>query len=77
MAKDSKYGDIDVPGIPDDEPIFIIRAKDKSAPQAIMQYAETAITNGSPSSHAAECRLVAGGMREWQQRNPDLVKAGD
>lgn len=77
MAQDSKYGFIDVPGIPDDEPIFIIRAQDKSAPQVINQYAETAIVNGSPSSHAAECRLVSANMREWQAAHPEVVKAGD
>lgn len=77
MAKDRKYGFIDIPGIPDDEPIFIIRAKDKSAPQAVEQYANTAIVNGSPAEHGAAARQVASNMREWQQENPDKVKAGD
>lgn len=77
MARDAKYGDIDVPGIPDDEPIFIIRAKDRSAPQAIMQYAETSIINGSPSEHAASCRQIAGDFRSWQEENQDVVKPGD
>lgn len=77
MAQDKKYGFIDIPGIPDSEPIFIIRAKDKSAPQSVEQYANTAIINGSPAEHGAAARQVAAEMRQWQDDNPDLVKAGD
>lgn len=77
MAIDSKYGDIDIPGIPDDEPVFVIRAKDSCAPQAIMQYAELSIVNGSPSEHAAACRRVAIDFRDWQAENQDKVKAPD
>lgn len=77
MAIDKKYGNISVPGIPDDEPIFILRAQDKAAPQTINQYAENAIRNGSDSQHAAGARIVSGDFRKWQEDNPDKVKAAD
>lgn len=77
MAQDSKYGKIDIEGIPDDEPIFILRAQDKAAPQTINQYAENAIRAGSPTEHAAAARRVSSTMREWQQENEEKVKAGD
>lgn len=77
MAFDKKYGSVDIDGIPDDEPIFIIRAQDKSAPQVVTQYADTAIVNGSPSEHAAAARQVAEEMRDWQRDNESKVKAGD
>ncbi len=77
MAKDTKYGDVSIPGIPDDEPVFIMRAKDSCAPQAINQYAELAIVAGSPSEFAAACRRVATQFREWQGENQDKVKTPD
>jgi hypothetical protein len=40
MAIDKKYGTISVPGIPDDEPIFILRAKDSLAVPAITNYSK-------------------------------------
>ena len=39
MAHDLKYGKVDIAGIPDDEPVFIIRAKDRAAAPAIREYA--------------------------------------
>lgn len=77
MAQDRKYGQVEVPGIPDDEPIFILRAQDKSTPQVINQYADTSLTNGSPSEHAAAARRIATDMRDWQASHPDRVKAAD
>lgn len=38
MALDSKYGQVTVPGIPDDEPIFILRAQDATAISTIEDY---------------------------------------
>jgi hypothetical protein len=38
VAKELKYGNISVPGIPDDEPIFILRAKDALALSTILHY---------------------------------------
>ncbi len=40
MAKDAKYGDVQVLGIPDGEPIFILRARDAFAGVVLAQYRE-------------------------------------
>lgn len=39
MAREEKYGNIDIPGIPDDEPIFVFRAQDVFAPVILGHYA--------------------------------------
>lgn len=39
MAIDSKYGKISIPGIPDNEPVFVLRAKDSLAARGVEAYA--------------------------------------
>lgn len=77
MAIDAKYGDIDIEGIPDDEPVFVIRAQDAVAVQTINQYADNATRNGSPSEHHSSARRQAARFKEWQDANPDKVKTPD
>ena len=38
MAYDNKYGEIEVPGVPDNEPIFILRAQDILAIHMLQVY---------------------------------------
>lgn len=38
MAIDTKYGKVAVPGIPDNEPVFILRAQDLLALPTILHY---------------------------------------
>lgn len=38
MAREAKYGNLTIPGIPDDEPVFIFRAQDQLAPVALEAY---------------------------------------
>lgn len=38
MAIDLKYGEIDIPGVPDDMPVFILLAKDVTALSTIERY---------------------------------------
>lgn len=77
MAIDSKYGQVSIPGIPDDEPIFVLRGQDLATPQTINNYADNAIGNGSPPEHAESARRRSSEIREWQQENADQVKAAD
>ena len=77
MARDAKYGDVDIPGIPDDEPVFILRGQDKCTPQVVRQYAESAQRSGSPTEHHASARRQADAIDEWQKENPDKVKSPD
>lgn len=38
MAKDNKYGNVQIEGIPDDEPVFVLRAQDKFALPTLFRY---------------------------------------
>ena len=38
MAIDLKYGYLEIPGIADDEPVFVLRAQDDLATQTIEDY---------------------------------------
>lgn len=70
--------------IPEDEPIFIIRAQDVVAPDAIMDYAELArVRHGATQEFY---NLVAATHTElsvwrqfvgWQEEHPDKVKIPD
>ncbi len=40
MAKDAKYGQLEIPGIPADEPVFVLRAQDAFAGAMIRSYRE-------------------------------------
>jgi hypothetical protein len=75
MAKCGKYGDVKVPGIPDDEPIFIVRAQDIFAPVVVRAYALAfeAVTPGMAGrNHAANLREFADRMAAWPKRKlPD------
>lgn len=42
MARDKKYGQIDIPGLPEDEPVFILRARDDLALHTITRYRNSA-----------------------------------
>ncbi len=48
MAVSGKYGKIDIPGIEEDEPVFILRAQDKIASAAIEMYRSLAVSHGAP-----------------------------
>ncbi|MCF8062062.1 MAG: hypothetical protein K9M82_06060 [Deltaproteobacteria bacterium] len=48
MAISGKYGKIDIPNIDQDEPVFILRAKDKLAVPAMRIYRELAESHLSP-----------------------------
>lgn len=77
VARDAKYGFLKIDGIPDDEPVFIIRAKDACAPQTIRQYAENAARSGSPAEHHSSARRQADAIQSWQTENEDKVKTPD
>ncbi len=58
------------------EPIFVIRAKDRLAPQALLEYAQLMMKSGN----AAAAEEIFDFIKEviaWQNENPDLVKEPD
>jgi len=48
MALSTKYGEVDIPGIPEDEPVFILRAQDTLATSTIEMYRALAASHGAP-----------------------------
>lgn len=59
MAVSGKYGTLHVPNVGDDEPVFILRGKDKLAVAAMQMYQALARSHASP---------VAEGMEDEIQR---------
>lgn len=79
MAKDvtGKYLIVDVQKadgtwIPDDEPVFILRAQDILAPIAVAYYADLYEAATGDFHHASEIRAFAQVMTTWSPRKlPD------
>lgn len=59
--------------IPDDEPIFILRAKDMLAPHVIQYYQNLCATN----EHKAAIDSRIHDFNQFQRDNPDRVKMPD
>ena len=59
--------------IPDDEPVFVLRAKDDLAVQTLEYYQE--FTETDPFASEVDKCLKA--FQEWQAANPDKVKEPD
>lgn len=73
MAFNPKYGQVKVEkkSIPDDEPVFLLRAQDSLASQAVRHYAELRRRHGDEEG-AAHCEAVARMMEAWPDKKmPD------
>lgn len=76
---DGKYGEVTTergsfhPG----EPVFVLRAADLSAPQAICDYAAHCFALGCTEAHYYGCLAAARRLKDWQEANPSLVKKAD
>lgn len=64
-------------GIPEDEPIFILRAQDQCALEAIPVYAQLANDAGAPKQFLAGLGDVAFQFSDWRMKNRDKVKVPD
>ena len=68
---------------PEDEPLFLLRAKDKLAPRAVRYYAQIcrhlAITtkNKALMETGETVQVVALEMEQWQRLHPNKVKLPD
>ena len=62
--------------IPEDEPVFLLRAKDLCAPDVVMYWAERAKEIGASKEMCQMARDHAVAMLDWGERNnrhiPDL-----
>jgi hypothetical protein len=73
MAIDNKYGRLDIPGIPENEPVFVLRAQDSFALPTIIYYKMLVSGLGR-----LEDKMVSGlsrtiyGFSKWAERKlPD------
>ena len=58
------------------EPIFIIRAKDKHSTMLLETYLEEC-EFGSPKNHIEEIKEILSDFKKWQKENPDKIKIPD
>ncbi len=72
---DNKFGRVE--GIPEDEPLFILRGKDMETPNAIRQYALFCRIAGSPPEHIEAVERQATRIVQWQNENPARCKVPD
>lgn len=82
MAQSDKYGDVIVerePGNPlgEDEPVFLLRARDATSVPLLEKYLNLIFLKNSPPKHIYAVEDVIQTFREWQRRNPTLVKIPD
>lgn len=59
--------------IPEDEPVFLLRAQDKCAWETVLHWANLVEEKGGDPKSAAKARRQAEKMREWEpQKLPDM-----
>jgi hypothetical protein len=71
MAVSGKYGNVSIPNVGNDEPVFILRAQDRLALAAIEMYKLLAETNEAGIVSDLEKQIDA--LRQWKGRrkSPD------
>lgn len=55
----------------DDEPVFVLRAKDLIAPMVVDKWAGVAKVWGTPNAKTEDAKAVARAMRDWQSIHPE------
>ena len=63
-------------GLPTDEPVFVLRAKDILAPGCVQSWAAICLlaTNSESTRHkGAKAMTLADEMRDWQRRNSSKI----
>ena len=59
--------------IGEDEPVFLLRAKDRLAPATLDAWANLLVASGGDIDTAAHVREWAIKMRDWQEENGDKI----
>lgn len=79
MANAGKYGTVEIEGVPEDEPVFILRAQDVATPTAVRNYAEGLRRNFGPDAEAFVETVfnAADEIEGWQRANIDKIKQPD
>jgi hypothetical protein len=70
MAKEEKYGAIDIKGIPEDEPVFVLRAQDVFAPVILKHYAD--LRDCASAGGGNRIRVIREHFIDWPKKKiPD------
>lgn len=79
MGYSDKYGRVTTErkGIPDDEPVLVIRAQDALACPAISAYYMRCEATGADDEHLAAVQATYGRFADWQEAHPERVKQPD
>jgi hypothetical protein len=64
-------------GIPEDEPIFVLRAQDKLSTRIVARYRNDAATADLPLEFMADLDETVNSFANWQTDNADKVKLPD
>jgi len=68
----TKHNSVTLGKAQDDEPIFVLRAQDRLAPELVRRWADEAERAGCSSAKVIEARTVADAMERWPSRKlPD------
>lgn len=73
-ANENKYGQVEIPGIPPDEPIFILRAKDWVSKRLLEVYREMCAQAGSPQEHLDGVQAAWDRFHHWRETNDDKIQ---
>jgi len=57
-------------GIPEDEPVFLLRGQDLTAHHVVRLWADLAARRGATPEIVGAARLHAGAMERWARRAP-------
>lgn len=77
MAQDLKYGTLHIEGVPDDEPVFVLRSQDAAALSTVAHYAAEVNRHGASLEHQERIGRAYHAMAGWQFANPGRVKVPD
>jgi hypothetical protein len=77
MAVSGKYGKIEIEGIGEDEPVFILRAKDRAAMAAVDRYAQAARTLGAAQEFLDSVNERVRVLNAWRLQHPHELKIPD
>ena len=59
--------------IPQDEPVFLLRAKDMNAPAVVRLWADIAASNGADANICNAALAHADKMEEWQSKHGNQI----
>lgn len=83
MGYDMKYGEVTVENEPgnrlngEDEPVFVIRARDRASVATLMDYRNNACQEGAESKMLASVDTTIEQFEQWQSENHGLIKVPD